>query len=172
MEDYVTLEELLEAKDARYIKQKKLIEAYKETLIVFTLNIPGKEKNNDKIKQIFDIGYKTLKECLSNKENILYAAQYDLKTGNEGYLVIKENSEIVKKLAIDLEERHPVGRLFDIDVFTNSGEVISRSTWSFEKRRCFVCEKAAVECSRSKRHTEEEIQQVLKGLFDKIHIIT
>lgn len=165
----VTLAEILEARDNRYKKQRQLIAQYKATLVILTLNIPGEEKTNIKIEKAFEEGYKALKSLLDVKYNVLYEKKIVLNTGNEGYFAVKANSMDIKREAIYLENRHFLGRLFDIDVISEQVRPISRSELGFERRQCFVCTKSAVECSRNKAHSEEVLQNVLNELLSQIN---
>lgn len=168
----VTLLDVLEARDNRYEKQKMLVNTYQKTLIVLTLNIPGPEKNNTRIKKGFKIALNYLIKSLEEKKyRIIYKEQNDKVTGNEGYLIVDQDPESIKRIAIDIEEHHPLGRLLDIDVFSSDMEQMSRGQLGFERRKCFLCDNYAVECSRSKRHTPEELKEVLALLLSKLEAI-
>ena len=60
--------------------------------------------------------------------------------------------------AIRLEESHPLGRLWDIDVFQDSPEAVSRETVGAERRTCLLCGRDAKECARSRRHDIRKLQ--------------
>ena len=64
----------------------------------------------------------------------------------------------VKRAAIRLEESHPLGRLWDIDVFQDSPEAVSRETVGAERRTCLLCGRDAKECARSRRHDIRKLQ--------------
>lgn len=63
-----------------------------------------------------------------------------------------------KRAAIRLEESHPLGRLWDIDVFQDSPEAVSRETVGAERRTCLLCGRDAKECARSRRHDIRKLQ--------------
>lgn len=164
----VTLDEVLRARDCRYEKQKRLIHLYKQTLIVLTLNIPGPEKVNDQINKVFEQACESIESQLRQfNKIIIYREKKYLKTGHEAYFVVKGRAKGIKLLMVDLEENHLLGRLFDIDVFSNQMKQLSRGELGVERRKCFVCDRLATECGRSRRHTEEEVQQALKSLLYK-----
>lgn len=56
-----------------------------------------------------------------------------------------------KKLCVSLEETHPIGRLFDMDVY-ELGRSISRTELNLAFRQCFICGKMVAQCVRSKAH--------------------
>ena len=65
----------------------------------------------------------------------------------------------IKKLlaTIDIEETHPLGRLFDMDVYDKTGNGISREQLGAPPRRCLLCGQGAKSCGRSRSHTIEEL---------------
>ncbi|CDB25954.1 putative uncharacterized protein [Oscillibacter sp. CAG:241] len=54
----------------------------------------------------------------------------------------------MKDLCLRLEEQAPVGRLYDLDVLSPSGEKLSRP----QSRRCLICGGPVTVCSRSRAH--------------------
>ncbi|MEA7571641.1 citrate lyase holo-[acyl-carrier protein] synthase, partial [Salmonella enterica subsp. enterica serovar Virginia] len=42
-------------------------------------------------------------------------------------------------ISIALEQRYPLGRLWDIDVLTAEGEILSRRHFALPARRCLLC---------------------------------
>lgn len=168
VDNQVSLIEVLRARDKRFEKQKRLIHLYKQTLIVLTLNIPGPQKVNDQINKVFEEAHQNIMLRFQQvNKKVIYRERHYSKTGNEAYFIVRENANIAKKCMIELENNHPLGRLFDIDVFSSEMELLSRSTFGIESRKCFACDSQAVECSRSKKHTDKEIQEALEVLLDK-----
>jgi holo-ACP synthase/triphosphoribosyl-dephospho-CoA synthase len=62
----------------------------------------------------------------------------------------------VKGLGLYIEQTHPLGRLFDIDVIEGGGK-ISRAGLGLEERKCLVCGGGAFACGRSRAHKAEEL---------------
>jgi holo-ACP synthase/triphosphoribosyl-dephospho-CoA synthase len=58
-----------------------------------------------------------------------------------------------------LEECHPLGRLFDIDVIAEDGDKVSRSTIGLPERACLVCGKTGAGCARSRAHPLDEVER-------------
>lgn len=63
----------------------------------------------------------------------------------------------VKAVTTALEETHPLGRLWDMDVLDREGKSLSRIALGYPARRCLVCGAAAKECGRSRKHSYEEL---------------
>jgi Phosphoribosyl-dephospho-CoA transferase (holo-ACP synthetase) len=59
---------------------------------------------------------------------------------------------------ITLEQQHPLGRLFDLDVLQADGRSLSRREFDLPPRRCLICDELAAACGRSRRHSSEELQ--------------
>ena len=66
-------------------------------------------------------------------------------------------AQTVKRAAIALEQTHLLGRLWDIDVLTPQGEILSRQQFSLPPRACLICSRAAVLCAREQSHTLAEL---------------
>ena len=65
----LTLKEILEARETRARTQRALINTFRTTLVSFTLNIPGVEKNNTIFFEVHEMGIRLLEEELK-KNNI------------------------------------------------------------------------------------------------------
>lgn len=172
-----TLEEVLETREMRAGFEKKLTEKYPlDAIISFKLNIPGPVKNNDLIKRIFDIGTTDIKASLLRKEfEIKYEKELNLPTGPEFLLAVKAQPDEVKTEMANLEEETPLGRLYDIDVvYDDEGkmESIDRTKIGFPKRTCFVCEKDAKVCGRSRAHGISDMHDKIEELLKKERRLT
>ena len=53
---------------------------------------------------------------------------------------------------IELEDHHPLGRLWDLDVLAPEQGQLSRQDLGFPARQCLVCDEPAHACARSRRH--------------------
>ncbi|MBR6825743.1 MAG: triphosphoribosyl-dephospho-CoA synthase CitG [Oscillospiraceae bacterium] len=146
------LQELLLAREARVGRQKELLEIYGGTLISFTMNIPGPVKNSPLITGGFLLGEELLK---AQFPQLLYEEHRLLPTGCEGYYVVSGAPREVKDRCMELEERLPVGRLFDLDVLGPTVEKHSRSV----PRPCLLCGEDARICRRSGKHKIEDLAQ-------------
>jgi len=152
----VTLQQILDAREARAQRQKQLLQQYKCTLVCFTMNIAGPVKNTPLITQGFKIGIRLLETQLAALP-VLHKEQHPLPTGCEAYYLVQAQPETVKELTVNIEETIPVARLFDMDVFSPAGEKIDRQALGYPPRQCLLCQQPAHLCSRSRTHTVEQL---------------
>lgn len=162
----ITFEQLLDSRERRALKQKKLIEKYKLPLVSFTVNIPGKCKNTLLSTSIFNEGFNVLmkefdEKCITH----VYDESCGLDTGYEAYVVADTDGRLLKEHVLQIENSHPLGRMFDFDVIGTDGIAISRDDLGYPKRKCLICEQDAHSCGRSRIHPMEE-------LINKIQIMT
>lgn len=154
-------EELDRAAICRQEKQARLL---KQTaagcLLCLTLNIPGPIKTFPLALDAFDEGLSEMLSCLSS-DSLLYSEQSKPVTGPEAYLLLKQSQDTglmcrrLKKRMSDIEEHHPLGRLFNIDVFGIDGQRLSRSELGLPPRSCLICGEPAVSCIQGKQHSKE-----------------
>ena len=153
----VSLQEILDAREARAQKQQLLLRQYQKPLLCFTMNIPGPKKFDRDISIGFAVGNWLLRTALAGRR-ILHREQLRLPTGCEGYWVVDIPARELKQLAIDIEDTQPIGRLFDMDVMDIDGTKLSRQTLGYPRRQCLICERDAVLCARSRTHSVQELQ--------------
>ena len=158
----VVLTDMLDCRERRVNTQNAYIQKYHCPVISFCMNIPGPIKTNDKIKKAFLSGKEALFSTLK-KENISVLSQieFDNKTGNEIILAVNYPADKIKELTTEIEENHPFGRLFDMDVIGTDGEKLSRSVY----RKCLICGCQAQECARSRNHTVAEMQAKIEEML-------
>ena len=147
----MTLTELLAAREARVQRQRELLHTYGKPLVSFTMNIPGPVKNNELITAGFLLGSQWL---TAQFPSILYKEERLLPTGCEGFYVIEGKGQEIKALCIQLEERQPIGRLFDLDVLLPTGEKLQRP----HPRSCLLCGEDARICARCRRHSLQALE--------------
>jgi holo-ACP synthase len=156
--DMDKFKDILNSREERANKQFELLKKYPNTLISFTLNIPGIIKNSKLYTHIHENGMNTLVSTLKYKNiNIFNIETCNKKTGSEGFISVDSNPVAIKELTVDIEDNHPLGRVFDIDVFDKNHNQISRSNLNLDSRKCLICSKDAQVCMREKNHTYEEL---------------
>lgn len=154
----ISLVQMLDAREERWNRQQNLLSNYHQTLISLSLNIPGPVK-------YFPLAGLTLEEGITAIIRVLDSHQckpaYSEKlyglAGCYGYFILTTNAYDCKKWMTILEETHPLGRIFDIDVLTVNGQKITRKQIGFPERTCLLCERPAFACGRSRRHPAEEL---------------
>lgn len=159
---------LLDAKEKRAQKQEEIIDKYRQSLISFTLNIPGKIKDNPTYRNIHMEGIRIIKKNLKDQEiEILAIEEIEKVTGREAYIVVEMEEHNLKRLTVKIEELHPLGRIFDIDVFSKTNKQITRRHIGENTRKCLLCSLDAKLCMRAKNHTYESLIQVINASWIK-----
>lgn len=159
------MEDILNTREWRSGQIKLILARYSpDAVISFKLNIPGRDKNNELFEKIFLEGWNVITD--KTKIENIFAKYISLPAGMEGFQAVNINPLLLKKLMIQIEENHPLGRIFDIDVINNSGEIVKRSELGFEPRKCFICNENAFICARNAVHPLEELLNKIIKLYD------
>jgi len=160
----VELPAMLDAREARAMRQAELRAAHPAAVLVsFCLNIPGPVKTNDLLRRLFDEGIAEIIKKLTIAGAICLAhEEVHAPTGDEALLAVTEaEAAAIKDAMTTLEESHPLGRLFDIDVLAPDGTKLSRQT----PRRCLLCGRQAQDCARSRRHSVKELTERIQEML-------
>ena len=152
----ISLERLLAARDERFRIQTRLRNENPEaTLVVLTVVMPGKYKRTYETIAIAREACKAIERALEGRIELF--EHRNLPTGYEAYVLTDIPRYEVKQLMCQIEEDHPLGRLFDIDVFEEDGTPISRIKAGQPARKCLICGKEARVCMRERNHSYEEL---------------
>ncbi len=156
----ITLDLLLASRDERSCHQRELMASYPEsTLVCLTVVMPGKIKRNSFSLTVAQAAVESIKSKLADTINLF--EQRDLETGFEAYILTSMAPLEVKKQTCAIEDTHPLGRLFDIDVIATNGIPLSRVEVGFAPRKCLLCDSEARYCMRNHTHNQAEIQQYI-----------
>lgn len=169
MEKYneVSLEEVLESREERVELQRRLISTYKAPLVSFMVNMPGPVKLCPMTLGLHREGMKAILETLESQgKRVLLHQVFEKKTGIEGYIAVDCNAMELKKTACSIEDTHELGRLFDIDVLDMEGVPIKREQLSLAPRRCLLCNEVSSVCSRSRRHSIDELIAKMENMVE------
>ena len=163
-EKAVSIQDMMHCRERRAKFQNSFLENYHSPVISFCMNIPGPIKTNPDIKQAFEQGYQAIKMVLL-KHHIFIQNEILIHnfTGDEYILSVDANAQKIKKWMCDIEDTHPLGRIFDIDVIDADGTKLSRDNF----RKCILCDCQAQECARSRRHSVDEMFQAIIKLIRK-----
>ena len=179
----ITLDELLASRDARHATQQKLLAEHSgKTLVCLTVVMPGSVKRNQQSLIVARAAVKAMRKAYNISDDLLPETELltnelkaeageclverDLNTGYEAYLITPLPLLEAKRVAVDIEDTHPLGRLFDIDVIDAQGIPVSRDRVGGQPRRCLVCDHEARYCMRMRWHTQEEIWARIKQMTD------
>ena len=157
---------MCDARDRRIEKLKNLSQKKCSGLILLTLNIPGEIKDSPLYRNIFRQGTRAVKVSLTGSGGKYRTEEIqDLRTGSEAYFTVTDPDLFkIKRITAEIEESHPLGRIFDIDLFDINLEQIKTGR---EMRKCFVCERGAFECSRARRHNTDEVLAKIKSTAEE-----
>ncbi len=162
----ITLDRLLAGRDARRDMQQQLMKANPGlTLVCLTVVMPGSVKRNKQSLTVAHAAVEVLKHEL--KDRLSYLEERDLPTGYEAFLLISLPPLEAKKMTCGIEEKHPLGRLFDIDVFNSAGLPVPREAVGLQPRSCMLCGNEARFCMRNRTHSQEELHNHINSLIDK-----
>lgn len=154
--DEFNLENFLLDRELRVEKQLKLLEEYKKPLLIIRANYPGRNKSQYPSKEIVQIITEESKKILDEK--IIFNEMQISLEGLISFFICDLSLLELKKIAIEIEEKHNLGRFVDIDVYDIDGSSISRTSLNYKKRKCYICDEDAVICTRSMKHKEEELK--------------
>ena len=153
-------EKLLLRREARALRQRRWVRRHRLPLVSFTLNIPGPVKQSPLYARVHAEGLGLLLRCLP----VAAYRKWDFSTGSEALLAVGMDARDLKRFAMRVEEGHPLGRLFDLDVLDEAGGKLSRRDLGAAPRRCLVCPRPAAECARSQRHPLPELLRAVEAL--------
>lgn len=156
---------VLEAKEERSTFQKELIARHQLPIISLTLNLPGGFELYRDWKSVFEMAINAIESTYNHR--IMDRHNRVGKWGPEAFWAIKESAIQVKEKAIELENKHPMGRIFDIDVLEESGRVLSRKDLLMEGRDCMVCHDSALFCYREKTHSYDDVKKSVEKIISK-----
>ena len=189
----MTLEEILTSRDARVERQRELLSAHPGlSLICLTVQLPGPVKRDALSLAVAEAGVKAVREafCVEIEE------LRDLETGYEGFFMTALPPLEAKRLACQIEDTHPLGRLMDLDVSICAGQQLEpgrvhsrfaaaeyglsstaapapsfptplgREELGLEPRKCLLCDRPARECMRARTHSTREMLEKYKESVD------
>ncbi|MBQ6423318.1 MAG: citrate lyase holo-[Prevotella sp.] len=158
----ISLEELLRSRDERSKLQHRLLAANPGmTVVMLTIVMPGTVKRNSLSLRTGRAAIEALAQAFSKQPTVR-----DLNTGFEAYLLTPLPPSEAKRKACRIEEEHPLGRLFDIDIIDQRCIPVERSTIGLPPRRCLLCHNEARYCMRNHSHTREEVLQRIKEMVE------
>lgn len=160
-----TLDEILANREARAERQKAMLAAHHLPLVSFIVNMPGPVKDNQASRTVFRQGLEALTaRCARENWKIVELEERSANTGPEALLAVACAPLDLKKATVELEDTHPLGRLFDLDVLSPEGAHLSRQDFGAPARRCLICEKPAAECARSRAHNLDELLRAINTM--------
>ena len=156
---------ILEDREKRYYKTLELLEEYKVPVVCGKLNYPGENKNTEYAIKGFGILRRNIVNAFGE-----YTVEFLELEGFDGsavLAVVELNASVAKEIAVKLEESGEIGRIFDIDVYIEGGNSISRTELGMIERKCIVCGDNARVCMKSAKHSLQETVDAVNNLIGK-----
>ena len=162
----ITLDQLLDSREQRHEKQMSLLSDHPAlTLVCLTVIMPGAEKRNSHSLIVANAAMTAVLE--SFRGTLVDVVVNDLITGYEAFFLTRLDKQQAKQLTCEIEDTHPLGRLFDLDVIAADGSPISRKEVGQSPRKCLLCDKEARYCMRNHTHTQEELQAHITQMINQ-----
>lgn len=163
----VTLPALLDSREARAARERALLRAYGAPVLVILVNMPGAVKDHPAARRTHAAAMEALKAGLADGGfSVLHEEVHPLPTGPEGYFSVNAPAEELKALCCGLEENHPYGRLFDLDVIGPDGAPLSRRDLGRPGRTCLVCGGPAADCASRQLHALSEVLGAIAEILE------
>jgi len=164
IEASVTLQEVLIARERKSVRIKQLFVRYKVPIVAVKMNIPGPVKDHSLYRQGIEACLSAITDGLQmHQSSFIYKEVLHYPTGTELYLCINRDAKELKRIAVEIEEKHPIGRLFDIDVFEHEERSLSRNEMNLASRKCIICNDDAHQCGRTRKHSIEILVNTIKS---------
>ena len=161
----VTLTEILDAREARSLRQSALLVRHAVPVVSFTLNIAGPVKDSPLLRRTFRVGIEALERGLAAWNLPVLDREERLQvTGCEALYAVSGSGEKIKRLCVSIEEGSPLGRLFDLDVLTPDGGRPDRVSAGGGERGCIVCGAPGRGCASRRVHSVPELQEAARRI--------
>lgn len=161
----ISLDRLLASRDRRWHRQMELLKEHpNESLLCLTVIMPGSVKRNRLSLAVARAATEAIR--VEFADSITQMEERDLETGFEAYVLVSLPTLEAKQIACRIEENHPLGRLFDLDVIDPTGTPVQRSAVGVAPRRCLLCNNEARYCMRNHTHSPEQLQNHIAEIVE------
>ncbi|KAB8312879.1 citrate lyase holo-[acyl-carrier protein] synthase [Erwinia endophytica] len=163
----VSLDALLAAKDRRAAYQADWLARYQQPIISLTLVTPGAVKDSARYRNTMGVALQVGDQMLwRHRWKVLDRQVQWLSTGAEALWCVAHPAVEIKAQCAEIERTHPLGRLWDFDVFCPENGQVGRHSLDLNTRRCLVCDQLAHGCARSRCHPIEDVLARVDKLID------
>ncbi|GLC29765.1 citrate lyase holo-[acyl-carrier protein] synthase [Clostridium omnivorum] len=161
----VNAEQILLAREKRVEIQNYISARFGLPILVVRVNYPGLDRDNNVTRGIANYIKDEISVSFAN--NIIYSQLIFTAEGPIYIAAIKDTPTHIKETSIKIEEKHPLGRLVDIDVYDSEGNGISRGELGYAMRKCYLCNDIAQCCVRSRKHSIEEVIEYINNKYQE-----
>lgn len=163
----VSLTQMLAAKESRAARQADWLTHYQQPVISLTLVTPGEIKDSLRYRNIMGVALQMCDQLLWERRwQVLDRQVLWLPTGPEAMWCVAHQAAEIKAHCAELEQTHPLGRLWDMDVICPSAGHVGRLSLGENMRRCLICDEPAHACSRSRQHPVEQVVARVEKIAD------
>ncbi len=160
----VTVEQLVVARERRRARQGRMLRDWNGPVVELQLVTPGPVKWWSWSEQVFDAAQALLRQGFGERGwAVREWVNVRPPTGAEAQVCVDANPWAIKRMVLALEESHPLGRLWSMDVVTREGQ-LNRADIGLRPRRCLVCPGEAAICTARDAHPDK----VLLGEVERI----
>lgn len=161
----VSLEQMLAAREHRAARQAAALARFDRPLVSLTLVMPGPVKDGWLPRRVMWEALRELQALAAARRwTVLFGEVVWQETGPEALFVLDLDALLLKSSTVELEDQHPLGRLWDLDVVAPGAARLSRQELGSPARRCLVCEEPAHACGRSRRHSLGELSNTIRQI--------
>lgn len=160
----VTLEQILSARESRAYRQREMRRRHDLPILSFTMNIPGPVKDTPLIRRAFQEGLNAV-ACAIDPSLIPETEIIHSATGCEALFAVDSDPLTLKRVTTLIEDTHPLGRLFDMDVLDENLRKLDRDLVNGGDRGCILCGRPGRECASRRLHPVAELQRAVHGLL-------
>lgn len=169
------LGDVLAARDARAARQRTLAAEFGAdgaadggppvaSVVSLTLVAPGPDKNPHWAPTVFAAAMEAAAAAF-DPEALRHREAHESLAGPQGYLVLALPPPEVKRRLVTVEDAHPWGRLFDLDVVVD-GRPLARTDVGSPPRRCLVCDGPAAPCARARAHDLPTLASAIAAVLE------
>lgn len=164
----VSLQQVLDAREQRVARQNAALARFGKSVLSLTLVCPGPLKDGPPWRFVFAEALAAIDALLAARGWHAVARDEQFQpTGPVAVIAVDAPAHDLKSALASLEDEHPLGRLWDMDVICPTrGKAISRRDLLLAPRSCLVCGEAAHACARARAHPLEALISVIEGKID------
>ncbi len=156
------MDEILLAREMRLYRVREWMDQTHKPIIVIKSNTPGGNKRLQEAYHLVSLYEKELQMAKIISQSYFY----DSADGPYVIGVMESNEAIrTKRTCMEMEESTGFGRLVDLDVYQSPNSSLSRTDFEYPPRRCLLCERPSYECSRSQRHSSNDVQEEFLRIY-------
>jgi holo-ACP synthase len=163
----VSLEQVLEARDQLAASQAAALSRFQIPVVSMTTVTPGPVKDSPLSRRVLLEALRVMTAMFNGRNwPVLSCNVRWSDAGPQAICVVDVEPERLRLATVDLEDQHPLGRLWGLDVIAPGHRILSREQFGFPGRHCLLCERRAAECGRSRRHALSDLLEVIQKIVN------